>query len=376
MMRAVLTAGLLMAVASAQAAAVDRVGTRVPVEFRSWKVENPGGGEETISQFHVPLAVTFELAQATHLVVATSGGSSRMTESGVGDRTLGGFSDTEIQIYQNVPRASLLLFAGVQLPSGVRALSPDEIEVTRRIANPILGMSVRQYGRGLDVNVGAVWSHLLRERTRFSFGAHARFCGAYEVAEGIADLEPGHQAAVTVDLLWKNEEWERLRRSVGLSASVRVFGSDEQAGEVVFEEGTEVRLEGRATLPLRGADWQTQVSAVLKEDNTSYDRSGTLLLPRPLASGTGIWLDSSVLVPWGRSSGIGPEVRARSFDGNGIENGDGWALELGPLLSLAVGAENRIDLRGAFLLGRMGKGAETYDLSGFAVGLGTSWRLR
>lgn len=369
---ALLGGGVLTALVVGPAAAFEGAGTRLPVEFRSWTIESPEGGEETLTQLHAPLTVTLDLAPVTRLVLATAGGRSALESAGASRADLGGLAGTELQIYQSLPRAGLLLFGGLRLPSAVDALDPDEIRVTQGIANPILGMHLRQYGNGLDLNLGVVWSRPLDARTRLSLGVAGRFSGAYEVEAGTAEFEPGPQLSATADLAWRNESWERHRRSLGLAASVRLFGRDEQGGDVVFEEGSEVSVEGRSLLPAAGAVWQLRLAAVLKGENTSFDRAGRVAIPRELAAGTGLWLESGLR--WGERVSYGPELRVRSFAGNDVEYGDGFALELGPAVGLAVGAESSIEVRGAYLVGRMDANDGDADLRGFALGVGTSWR--
>ena len=360
------------------AAALDRVGTRMPLEFRSWKIEDPDGVSETVSQLHIPLTVTFEMRKSSRLVVETAGGRSLSSPSGEDDRTLAGLADARIQVYQDVPTASLLLFAGAELPAGVGALDPEELALTRRIANPVLGMRQRQYGGGLDWNVGAVWSGRVSDRTRVSVGLAGRLAGAYAVSENEADLEPGAQATATLDLSWRNQNWERSRREFGGSVSYRIFGSDEQGGTVVFEEGAETHLELRSTLPTGSSSWHSRVSFVMKEENVAYGGSDGALAPRDLAAGTGLWLDTAWRVPLGDSFRLGPELRARTFDGNDLDEGvsDGWALELGPSFEFGVGEESALQLRAAYMTGQLGRGDAKADLTGFALGLGASLRLR
>ncbi|MEZ4649954.1 MAG: hypothetical protein R3E97_14425 [Candidatus Eisenbacteria bacterium] len=374
LVRAFALAGAIASTASA----LDAVGTRLPLEFRSWRIEDPDGSVETVSQLHVPLTVSVELEKHSRLVVETAGGRSLSSPTGEDDRSLGGLADARLQLYQDLPAASLLLFAGVELPAGVGALDPAELAVTRRIANPVLGMRQREYGGGLDWNVGAVWSTPLSEQTRLSFGLAGRLAGAYAVSESEADLEPGAQATATVDLSWRNQSWERRRRDIGGSVSYRIFSSDEQAGTVVFEEGAELHFETRATLPIGGSSWFTRASFVLKEENVSYGGAAGALAPRELAAGTGLWVDTAWRFPIGDSVRLGPDVRARTFDGNDLSagEGDGWALEFGPSLDLGLGESSALQFRGAYALGSLGRDDRAADLTGFVLGVGANFRLR
>ncbi|MEZ4655921.1 MAG: hypothetical protein R3E12_20630, partial [Candidatus Eisenbacteria bacterium] len=67
---------LSVLVGSSAHAGVDG-GSRLPTEYRSWKLETAGGQELRISQIYVPLVGTVFLRPSTRVVVSAAAGRSR-----------------------------------------------------------------------------------------------------------------------------------------------------------------------------------------------------------------------------------------------------------------------------------------------------------
>jgi hypothetical protein len=338
-------------------------------ELRSWTIQS-STGESTVSQWLAPIAVTVPLRSDLDVVLAESGGASRIEGSGTETRFEGLASPT-LQGLWRIAGDRLLLQAGVTVPAGNRTLNNEEVSVARIVALPLLGFGMRLYGRGTELSTGLTYAAP-------SFGAHTsigtgyitRF--EYELFEGLADFRPAAEWVVSGGLDWGEPDREASGWLTSLDLTYRNFGRDQLGGVDVFEEGDELELSIASRSRAPGMRVHGTLGGELKADNLRIE-------PSPVAevkvgSGHGAFAALGVTAPLGSTARAGLELETHHVFGSDTSGRDGRAFQVGSVLEL-VREWVTLEARGGYAWGRLDGdgGSGQVDLTGYVLGGGVRW---
>lgn len=372
----VLAAGLALVLSAAAAeAAAPGAAVRVPFAYRSWTIESPDGSETTLSQFHVPVVSTVSFAPGLDLVLSTSYGSSSLESGDEESLDLNGAADVTAQLLYRLPGNRLMLEGGINLPAGKKELTAEELDVARSLAHPVLGFTLKQYGRGLDLSGGVAAATLLGPSVSAGAGAGVIIPGGYALLEGEEDYTPGTEIAVSagIDVGSTESPQDPMLR---LDGSYRMYGTDQLGDADIFEEGDQIELQalGRTGLgPLLLSSWNR---LVLKADNVVFEDAGDSIEETQEASGTTFAGQLGLDLPVGETAAVGLQGEWRVYDGSEGGRRDGTALGFGPSAMLGLGTQGWIRATALYLTGTL-TGVDDLpddDLSGFAVTVGIFWR--
>jgi hypothetical protein len=353
---------------------------RSPGEFRSWSLKDSTGAKETLSQFYFPVVATVHAGPTTEVVLSGAGASASLDPGSGGSSSLGGISDAQLQVFQRLSQGKLLLFGGISLPSGKTELSPEELEVSRALSHPLLGMRMRSYGDGLDLNGGAGWWVPFRPGWRLGLGAGAKLPGSYTLLQGGGSYQPAPQGAVSLALETQNARWAESPRSAKLGFTYRFYGTDQLANTDVFQEGNELEIGLAGRIGLGALQCFAGSQVVIKNDNVSLmDQAGRAIEALKSNPGTSVRTRLGLWRPLSERLQLGARAVWRHFGQSDRQdyrrrsiNGDTFGV--GPQLQLAVGGQHSLNLGALYLTGTAGEGNDQVDLSGYAVSFGFTFR--
>jgi len=209
------------------------------VEYQSWE-KSIGGETQTVSQLSFPTTFKMPLTRnvAFDLISSAIFSSSE-------DKGLSGLRDVKARGVATLADDTLLLSAGINLPSGRSELKSDEILVSSSLSDKSLGFRYSRLGEGLDINLGC---GAARAFGTVAFGAGVGYVlkGEYGYLEDEdSKYKPGNQLNVTggFDLSFK----PLFLRS---DLTYTMYSSDEVDGSEVFKEGTRLTVEETAILSM------------------------------------------------------------------------------------------------------------------------------
>jgi hypothetical protein len=285
--------------------------------------------------------------------------------------TLEGFADAKLQVYQKVLDDRLVLLAGVNLPTGKRELSRDELEVMRATVHPLLGMRLKQYGRGLDLNAGAALSLPVRPGMEIGLGAGYLYSGKYTLAENGDEYEPTPEASASVALEAASPQ---RARTIQIRVTGRMYQEDELGGRKIFEEGDQLEATLRGTVrsgPVRGS---IATQLVWKKDNSAFGTSDPVGRVTNSTPGTGIMTRAAASYSVSERFDVGIAGDWKRFQVSDVAEYNGDAFGVGPSLGARIGANGMARVEGLVLAGSAGEESDELDLSGFAISASLLWR--
>jgi hypothetical protein len=356
----------------ASASVVRLTSVRLPLEYRTWTLKDREGNEETVSQFYLPAITTVQVTSATAVVLSTAGaGSSRKLEQ---SSSFSGPSDVKVQAYHKAADNRVLFTGGVNLPTGKRELSLEDLEIVRALGNPLLGMRLKQYGRGLDLNGGAALSVPLRPDLLLAVGAGVLLPGSFTLVKGDQAYSPTPEISVSAGLEVRGPRWAPNAQRLSLQATGRLYSKDQVAGEDVFEEGDQLDVAlnvvtNRARLRLSLASL-----LVLKRDNVSFTAEGDELRALKSSPGTGLLTRAGLNYELTDRVRPGIEIDWKRFSGSDDPERNGFAFGVGPALGLALGESNRLKIRALYHAGSAGGREDEIDLKGLSTTVSFTWR--
>jgi hypothetical protein len=332
--------------------------------YREWKIEDAESGQSRVLRQAVSrLSSTFVLAEDVDLLLYTSGGFSQ--DRAADNADLSGLGDVKVKGYLHAWDRRLVFGLGVNLPTGQTALNEDEVRVATLLAPHVLGFRLRNYGTGLDLDLGAAVGGSLTPTVTVGGGISTLIRGAYDLDE-FSEYGPGNEFALTLGI---DARGERLAGT--FDVVYRMFGKDEVDGVESFQEGDQIEISALAAL--RGERWGFDASFkdVIKADNEFL----TTLPPgldNRVANGNNLWIDLSP-----RYQPSERWVLKGLFDVVMVEQSQqqdtsAWAVGFGVGAEVRLTPEAIADLRLARLTG--GSEDDSLDLAGWDTMLALRWQ--
>lgn len=238
-----LTAVVLLVLISTSASAQIIFGqppsARAEVIYQSWKITDSAGVESTLSQWVVPVSAYVPLADNWEMMLSSSTAGTSLDDPGGPNNSLSGLNDTRIVVYRSLMDDRLMLGAGLNLPTGRKALDEDEIGVANLLTESFLNMPIRNYGEGFGVNLELGYAEKFDIYT-LGAGAGYTYKGSYEPLNGADDYKPGDQFR-----LGAFGAVERGAVNARLSMRLNMYATDQLDGEDVFKDGSMFEINFR-----------------------------------------------------------------------------------------------------------------------------------
>ncbi|MEZ4652696.1 MAG: hypothetical protein R3E12_03580 [Candidatus Eisenbacteria bacterium] len=340
---------------------------RLPISYRSWKIESDST-ETTISQLHVPVVASLRLGESADLVISTAYGSSDLSSDTGDDLSLAGASGVKAQLFVRMLENRLLLQGGTNVPTGATGLELDELTVVQALSAPLLGFRLKHYGEGWNVGGGGALAFPVAESATFALGGGFVHRGAYEFVAGDDDYRPGTEVSASTGLDVQSGEVAVLR----LDASYRAFGADQLGGQDIFDEGDQIELQAAAGTPPAPFAASARVRSVIKQDNTAFSSAGEAVEQATLAAGHSVQVEGDLSYALSPRARFGIGGSFLQFAGAEDASQDGHTLGVGPLFDVVLGDRGRVSVQAQWLEGKTNDvdGVAGLDLSGFDVSFG------
>jgi hypothetical protein len=329
------------------------------------------GQTRTVSQFNLPVDATVQLGRHSKLVLCSEGAWANYGPEGEASASLNGTSDIGVQAIHEVPSRRLFLLGGVNIPSGKKKLSPDEMNVGRALGNPLLGFRLKEYGQGLDFNLGATASLPVGGPWKLGMGLGYVHHGPYSLSAEGERFRPTPEGTVSVGLQITGAGPGDAVGSSECFAVLRVLGKDQLGSRTILDEGNELLLQARGDVRWTGLRTFALARLLLKGHNRVFSGNGDQVQTQVRETGTG------TLARLGLEKPLSPRFRARingewyHFSGSDNPTDKGNTYGFGPGLKFSAGESSQLDLVLSYLMGSAEGGGSVGDirLRGYALSL-------
>ena len=241
--------------------------------YQQWEWEQSTGGFKTdLDQFTLRALVGVELR--SNLLLEASGAvygsewTGFMAEGNT--EKISDVSDTRARLSWTF-RRSLLIRAGVSLPTGKTALAKSEFPLSQTLASRVLELQTNRLGEGLAVDLGAAYAFRISGGISAALGAAYLYKDSYRVIEGTPEFRPGDQISVSAGVDLASTVW--LWR---VNARAIVYGEDEFESDPFQQEGP--RGEVQTTLLRRWPKTSVWGSLFYIQFMKAKSRSGSTLV--------------------------------------------------------------------------------------------------
>lgn len=296
---------VLLAAPTAVAAQGD-LDIRVSTLFESYSF-GAGLPFSRVSEFTVPLAVTYQLGRFGSVALSSGYATVSLTSSDptqLPDQTISGVLDTEARLSVNVvPGRLVALFTG-SLPTGVKTVAFQELSILGAISSDVIGFSTSNFGTGGSVGGGFAGAVPLG-RMAVGFGATYKRSMEYQPIQGRPDeLRPGAELRLRTGI-----EGPLARRTyIRIAGIYARRGKDDISGAT--QNGVGNRFIGYAAVNhgLGSNQITLFVFDVFRGDpQIEQTLTGAALLPRGNLFGAG----GEVTIPIGVTSSLIPRFEFR-----------------------------------------------------------------
>ena len=200
--------------------------------------------------------------------------ASPATVTGQNLEPLSGLSDAQLSLSQSgrLWGSGLVLSLGLNLPSGKRALTQEELETSVQLSRNFYDFRTPAFGQGFNLSPSVTWAVPLGEQLVVGLGVAYQYKGSFKPVEEMDEsYQPGDELLLTggVDV--------SIARATALSGDLTytLYGTDTIGSEDVFEAGDRLvatlqfrkyqsfnelrvvgqfRSRGKGSLPAPGAD--------------------------------------------------------------------------------------------------------------------------
>jgi len=236
---------------------------------QSWELRNEIDTAK-LSQQAFPLTFFLPLKNNYQLTIFTSAALTSLDNSR-SESTLDGFNDTKIQFTGSFSGDRYLLSLAVNLPSGRKSLSQEEVEIAQLLSLDFLNLPVKNFGEGIKVSVSLArafqWSS-----TVWGLGAGYQYNGDYQPYHDLPDYKPGDRAYLSGGV-------SLITDKVKLSGDLTyiLHQADKAGGEKVFKDGNQLDAKGTFFLDQNRYSLVLRARYIIREKDEKYAVGRVLL---------------------------------------------------------------------------------------------------
>lgn len=328
-------------------------------------------GFESVREISAPLVVETALGDRAVLTLATGWARVDLETAGGGTHSLDGLVDSEARLSVTLVRDRLRLLLSGSVPTGIGAVTEDEVAVLGPLSSDLFGFVTPTLGAGGSVGVGLAGA-APAGRASLGWAAHVRVPLTYEPLVGADDeVRAGTEVRGRLGL----EAPVGRRSFVRIAGVVSIRGKDRLDGAPVNAVGN--RFAGYASLdtPLAGAVATLWASGLYRSDPTLEPTAvGASFVPRGglLAAG------ARVTLALGATTRVEPEVEIRTAaaapDAAGLDLETlGRVVRMGVRLRRPVGRGLGLVAYGGGVVGSVQDGIRSADTRGYRASLFLEW---
>lgn len=335
--------------------------------FRTWDIEPGEGDAATLSQFHLPLALTVPLGNRLDLVGYVAVARSTFEPDEGEEASLEGLVDGRLKLAFR-PTSRFQITAGLGLPFGDGALDePEEVAVAQLLWAPILDFRSKRAGEGMTIEANAAYAAPLSPMVTLGLGAGGVLGSEYDLfdtGDTPTTFRSGTELSASIGFDVRPSDITLYR----LDVAARTFGDDEVNGRAAFRAATRVEVDVTAAtapdswlLALRGR-------GVFRGEDRRYSGDGDDEVRRQVAGSDALYALVEAYRELGETAALGLEAEAGRFGESDAALSDGSRVGAGPGLRLGRPGATRAQFRAQYLSGSAESGA--VDLSGWDFSAG------
>ncbi|RMH76794.1 MAG: hypothetical protein D6681_21310 [Calditrichaeota bacterium] len=167
-------------------------GIQVTPLSQSWSIDY--GGRET-NLWEVSTGVRMRYFPHRNLSLSLRGA---LGATGGDPREIRGPGDLQLDVTWHARSRHLVMGVGINLPSGKKALLPEEFQTSVLLSNTVFRFQVPNFGQGVQVSPHLTWATPLSENVVFGMGAAFKFSGPYRPrSTDSLDYDPGEELLLT-----------------------------------------------------------------------------------------------------------------------------------------------------------------------------------
>jgi len=341
----------------------ERVGIDLRQSFRSWTIDDEVTGESVeIRQFAARARATVDVVKNVDLTVYTAGGYSQDRRDVINE--IAGLTDAKLKAYGYFWDDQLVASMGVNIPTGITALTDEEVTAVQAVSPNILGFTMKNYGGGTDLDLGLAVGRDLGRGWAVGGGASILVQGSYDL-DSRSEYDPGAEIAVTA-----GADWRARGVLVSLDCLYRMFGDDQLDDAGSFADGNQFETT------LRGA-WQAtswgvagNLRHVLKQDS-EFDWARPASENR-VENGHNIWMTLNPYYRLHDAVDLKGILEYATVEQSQQQATGAWALGFGGGLDVRLTPRAIVAVQAVRLTGSNDDG--TLDLSGFGGMLTVRWQ--
>jgi hypothetical protein len=305
-----------------------------------------------IEEISFPVYLAVPIGRSTGISLR----ASPATVNGRDLAPISGLSDAQVQLsHAATLRGSSFVFnLGLNLPSGRRALTQEELATTVQLSRNFFDFRTPAFGQGFNISPGVTWAFPAGDMLVLGIGVAYQYKGSFKPLEGMDEsYQPGSEILITggADV--------RIAPGAALSGDVTYtrYGTDKIGSEDVFESGDRVvatvqllryqgfdalrvvgrfRTRGKGSLPAPGADAVPALQTLANQLDlfTSYRMETTSATSIGLHAGVHYFDESDVFSSKLLfSAGVTPEMRLA----NAVDFWTRFSVRLGDFTGLEAG---------------------------------------
>ena len=334
------------------------------LSYRSWNIEDKTTGDKaTVRQFATRAMGTVDVHRNVDLVVYGSGGFSQDRRDVVSE--ISGLADTKLKAYGYAWDDQLVFSLGVNIPTGITALTDEQVKAVQAVSPNVLGFRMRNYGNGTDLDLAVSLGHDLGRGWTVGGGVSYLLKGEYDLDTSTV-YGPGNEFALTA-----GADWRRGRLLLSLDTLFRNFGEDTLGDAGTFSDGNQLETTLRALW--REKSWGADVYLRhIYKDDSQY----TWIPPATdtrVNNGHNLWLTISPFYRLHDTVSVRALVDYVSVDQALQQPLGAWSLGYGGGIDVRLNRNTILDLQATRLVGRSDD--DTIEMSGFDVLLTIRWQF-
>jgi len=199
--------------------------------YQSWTITDSADVETKLTQWVVPVFAFVPVMDNWEIIFSSSTAGTSLDTGGDSDSDLSGLNDTRITVYRSFLDDRFLFGLGLNLPTGKKALSVDEIGVSGMLTESFLNLPIKSYGEGVGLNIETGYAQTFDIYT-VGAGIGYTIKSKYEPLDGIDNYKPGNHLRIGAFGSLKKENFNGRASLV-----FNIFAKDKLDDEPVFKDG-------------------------------------------------------------------------------------------------------------------------------------------
>jgi hypothetical protein len=208
--------------------------------YQSWSIDDTLGVTMDLNQWVLPIYGFVPIKENFEFIFTSStAGTNQTFDEGGSETSLSGLNDTRMSVYGSFMEDRILVGLGMNLPTGKKALTNDEIGIADLLTESFFNFPVKNYGEGFGINLEAGYAQNYDVYT-YGVGMGYTLKTSYEPLQGADNYKPGNMFRIGG---YGSIELEKVLGR--LSIVYNVYGEDKLDGTPVFKDGNifDTRLE-------------------------------------------------------------------------------------------------------------------------------------